>query len=67
MIYQDELSFAPASKTILTILFAVVPLTIESSIKITFLFSIQDLLTLCFNLTPNCLIDCDGSIKVLPT
>ena len=60
-------SLAPASNIIFTILFAVVPLTIESSIKTTLLFSMQDLLTLCFNLTPSCLMFCVGSINVLPT
>jgi 3-oxoacyl-ACP reductase-like protein len=60
-------SLAPASRTICTIFFEVVPRTMESSTRITRLPLSLARLGLCFSRTPRWRMRSDGSMKVRPT
>jgi hypothetical protein len=60
-------SFAPASRSILTILSDVVPRTMESSIIITRFPHTASLRTLSFTFTLDSRLLCFGLINVLPT
>ena len=60
-------SLAPASRTICTIFWLVVPRTIESSTSTTRLPSIMRRLALCLRRTPMWRIESPGWMKVRPT
>ena len=60
-------SVAPASRTISTILFEVVPRTMLSSTRTTRLPATCARLALCFSFTPRWRIWSVGSMKVRPT